>query len=151
MPNYPVKNTVFITPRFATSGQPTPEQFNWIKQQGFEIIMNLGMPDHENALKDEGSIVTGLHMTYIHLPVPFDSPTPKHVSQYFNFLEILKDRKIWVHCIYNWRVSAFTFHYLDKVAEFKTSTARSMVFNDWEPDEVWQDVLNWSLEKIKNL
>ena len=72
------------------------------------------MPDHEDSIDNEGSIVTGLGMIYIHIPVPMTAPTKEHLEQFCSYLEAMKDRKIWVHCIVNARVSAFMFCYLQQ-------------------------------------
>ena len=58
-----------IDNRLATSGQPTPEQFQFIADEGYQAVINLAMSTSTNALVDEGTIVTGLGMIYIYLPV----------------------------------------------------------------------------------
>jgi hypothetical protein len=37
-------------------------------------VINLAMPNSENAIPEEGYIVTARSMTYVHIPVPFDAP-----------------------------------------------------------------------------
>jgi protein tyrosine phosphatase (PTP) superfamily phosphohydrolase (DUF442 family) len=64
-----------IGERLGTSGQPTESQFQAIREAGFAAVINLALPTSDNALPNEGSIVTGLGMSYVHIPVDFKAPT----------------------------------------------------------------------------
>ena len=64
-----------ISERLGTAGQPTESQFRAVKKAGFEAVINLALPTSDNALANEGSIVTDLGMTYVHIPVDFKAPT----------------------------------------------------------------------------
>ena len=63
-----ILNHFQVTDDIASSGQPTVEQFDEIASGGYDTIINLAMPDHENSIANEGSLVTSLGMTYIHIP-----------------------------------------------------------------------------------
>lgn len=146
-----VHNFVLMTPRIATSGQPTREQFQAIAQAGYGAVINLAMPDSERAVRDEGALVADQGMFYFHIPVPFAAPLPEHVRVFCDLLrglEMTTDRKIWVHCILNYRVSAFVYHYLTKIQAVPEDAARSPIFERWQPDPVWSDLLRWDREKI---
>jgi len=143
-----IRNFVQLLPDIATSGQPSPEQFAIIAGQGYEVVINLGMPDHADALADEGSIVADLGMVYIHLPVRFDMPRPGQVKLFCNLLQTLRGRKLWVHCIMNFRVSAFMYHYLTKVEKWSPESSRSPVFEYWQPDETWQALLALGADEL---
>jgi len=110
-----IRNYVQSLPDIATSGQPVKEQFREIAKGGYAIIVNLAMPDHHDSIENEGKIITELGMIYFHLPVPFDKPTREHVRIFCRIMAALTGKKIWVHCIMNYRVSAFMFHYLNKI------------------------------------
>lgn len=121
-----------------SSGQPTESQFKDIANAGFEVVMNLAMPNSENAIPEEGSIVTARKMTYIHIPVVFDAPTANDLRLFIGFMEALKDKKRWVHCVVNYRVSAFLYQYFRLVHDKSTEEARAVMIPEWEPDAVWQ-------------
>ena len=70
-------NYVQITDDVGTSGQPTAEQIQDIADAGYAAVINLAMPDSDNALPDEGSLVSGAGMRYVHIPVDFANPTPR--------------------------------------------------------------------------
>ena len=107
-----ILNQFEVSDRITTSGQPTRDQFATIADSGHEVVINLAMPDHEHSIPNEGELVTGLGMTYIHIPVPFDAPGEDHYDMFCGYLDALENRKVWVHCIVNARVSAFLFRYL---------------------------------------
>ena len=103
------------------------------------MIINLAMPEHKQSICTEGSLVTTLGMTFIHIPVPFHAPSENHYREFAGYMDALKDRKVWVHCIINARVSAFFFRYLQEVRGFSALKAASPLLKTWMPemDEVW--------------
>ena len=139
-----IRNFVQLTGRIATSGQPLPEQFEMIAEAGYVAVINLALPDHVDAYVEEGAIVTRLGMKYVHIPVPFDAPEPRHWRQFRDVMNALENEKVFVHCIMNYRVSVFLLHYLQRSQHLSEADARSPMFDRWQPDEVWQGVLNWT-------
>ena len=58
-----ITNFVQLTEDIGTSGQPRPEQFNEIADDGYAAVVNLALPTSDHAISDEGSLVTGLGMS----------------------------------------------------------------------------------------
>ncbi len=143
-----IRNYVQLLPNIATSGQPTVEQFKEIASGGYEVVINLAMPSHQDAIADEGNIVAELGMRYLHLPVPFDRPTAEHLRQFLKIMAALKGSKIWVHCIMNYRVAVFMFHYLSKIENYSDAEATSPIFSEWTPNSEWQALLALSSSEI---
>jgi len=143
-----IKNYVPLTDCIATAGQPTLDQFKLIADSGYEYIINLGMPDHPHAVSEQDKAISELGLTYIHIPVKFDAPTKGQVRFFCNLMASLRGSKVFVHCIMNFRVSAFMYHYLSKVERQGDDQARSLMFNYWKPDPVWEDLLLWTSEDI---
>ncbi len=137
-----IRNYVQLTPTIGTSGQPTIEQFSFIADAGHQAVINLAMPDSDYAIVQEGSIVTTLGMTYLHIPVPFDQPTPQHLQTFIRAMDAFQDSKVWVHCAMNYRVSAFLYHYLQLREGYSAPNARSPIFEQWQPNEIWQAFLS---------
>lgn len=129
-----------ITDNVGTSGQPAVEQFSDMSAAGYEAVINLAMHDSEHAIPEEGNIVAGLGMTYIHLPVPFDHPTLEHLKKFIGIMSALEGKKVWVHCVVNKRVSAFMYHYLTKMKNFDEERATSPILREWRRDMsgVWK-------------
>ena len=138
-----ITNYFQMTELVATSGQPSKEQFGDIAEAGFDAVVNLAMTTGDNALLDEGSIVAGLGMTYIHIPVPWEAPTRDHLNQYLSVMKALEPRRVWVHCVVNARVSAFNYHYLKNRLELTEASCRSPLLEQWEPqmEEQWKSFL----------
>jgi len=133
-----IRNYVRLTAEIGTAGQPCRDQFKCIADAGFETVINLALPDHPESIDDEGRLVTELGMNYLHLPVPFDAPKADHVRQFCTLLTAQQGRQLFIHCIMNYRVSAFMYHYLGLVKGYSEQQARSPIFDIWEMEPQWQ-------------
>ncbi len=136
-----ITNYVQLTERIATSGQPTEAQFGDIARQGYRAVINLATPDSVGAMDNEGAIVTSYGLSYFHIPVPFDAPENRHLAVFVKLMAALEDEPVWVHCVKNYRVSAFMFHHQQWVGELSAKEARSILYEGWRPDEIWQEFL----------
>jgi len=145
-----ITNYVQLTPDVGTSGQPKRDQFAAIARDGFRAVVNLALPTSDHAIADEGSVVTGLGMSYIHIPVDFANPTLDDLRAFVGTMHAMDGRKVWVHCVVNARVSAFMYLYLKHVKQLDEGAARSPVLERWEPqmDETWKRFLQTPKEQI---
>jgi len=132
-----------VTPRIASSGQPEADAFDDIQQAGYQTVINLGMPDHPKAVAYEAARVQALNMRYFALPVPFDNPQPQQLKQFYQLMESAESDKVWVHCVMNYRVSVFIYHYLQAISGWDAQQAKAAVFTDWQADTVWQKAWQW--------
>ena len=123
--------------RITTSGQPTEQQLADIHALGICHIINLGLHSHEKALPDEAASVSRLGMTYIHIPVDFQNPTDADFAQFCATMEQLKEVPVHVHCIANYRVSAFLYRYRREVLGTDEVQARADMEQVWQPEGVW--------------
>lgn len=126
-----------LNARITTSGQPTEAQLADIHALGVHHIVNLGLHTHEKALPDEAASVSRLGMTYIHIPVDFQNPTDQDFEQFCSVMEQLKEVPVHVHCIANYRVSAFFYRYRRDVLGMNEAQARSDMEQVWKPKGVW--------------
>ncbi len=138
-----IRNFVPMTPSIATSGQPTPEQIPEIAAAGYQVLVNLALATSDHAIADEGSRAAGLGMRFVHIPVAFDAPSLDDLNHFVGVMEAFKGSKVWVHCVVNARVSAFTYLYLKHVRGVPEAEARSPVLEAWAPrmDDVWKAFL----------
>src|ERR1700746_774795 len=81
--------------------------------------------------------VSRLGMTYIHIPVDFQNPTDDDFDQFCAVMEQLKEVPVHVHCIANYRVSAFFYRYRRDVLGVGEATARADMEQIWHPEGVW--------------
>jgi protein tyrosine phosphatase (PTP) superfamily phosphohydrolase (DUF442 family) len=128
-----------IDERLTTSGQPSEAQLADIQALGVQHIVNLGLHTHEKALPDEAASVNSLGMTYTHIPVDFQNPTDQDFEQFCSVMERLKQEHIpvHVHCIANYRVSAFVYRYRRDVLGVDEPQARAEMEAIWQPEGVW--------------
>jgi protein tyrosine phosphatase (PTP) superfamily phosphohydrolase (DUF442 family) len=126
-----------IDDRITTSGQPTEQQLADIRALGVRHIINLGLHTHAKALPDEAASVSRLGMTCIHIPVDFQNPTEADFAKFCSALKQLKEVPVHVHCIANYRVSAFFYRYRRDVLEMNEAGARAEMEQVWHPEGVW--------------
>jgi protein tyrosine phosphatase (PTP) superfamily phosphohydrolase (DUF442 family) len=127
--------------RITTSGQPTEEQLTGIRDIGVAHVVNLALHTHEKALPDEAGSVRTLGMTYTHIPVDFRNPTQEDFDQFCAVMEQFKDAPMHVHCIANYRVSAFFYRCRRDVLGWDDATARAHMDAIWKPEGVWADFI----------
>lgn len=132
----------------SSSGQPSEDQFKELADNGVNAVVNLAMPDHPDSISNEGEIVTSLGMKYFHIPVNFKQPLEEDVLLFCKLMSALKDEKVHCHCIANFRISAFLYHYFTKVLELDDQESRSPIFEEWDIDPIWEEMLEWTEEDI---
>jgi protein tyrosine phosphatase (PTP) superfamily phosphohydrolase (DUF442 family) len=127
--------------RITTSGQPTGPQLADIQALGVRHVVNLALHTHEKALLDETASVSRLGMTYTHIPVDFQNPTDQDFEKFCAVMEQLKDEPVHVHCIANYRVSAFFYRYRRDVLGWDDAKARAEMDAIWKPEGVWAEFI----------
>ena len=140
-PTSSITNYLRISEQLTSSGQPEDNQFKLIKNEGYEVVVNLAMPNSEDVIPEEGNIVTAHGMTYVNIPVPWEAPTKDHLEQFFGVMRAFEGKKIWVHCVKNFRVSAFLYQYYRLELGQSKEESTDVLFKGWEPIEVWQDFM----------
>lgn len=126
---------------FASSGQPTKDQFSAIAENGFERIVYIAFTNNANALPDADQVVKGLGMEYMHIPVTWDNPLP---SDFYAFADSLRrdtDKKTLLHCQVNARATAFSFLYRVIYEGVDIAEAKADMNTVWQPNETWRDFI----------
>ncbi|MEE8321558.1 MAG: protein tyrosine phosphatase family protein [Gammaproteobacteria bacterium] len=136
-----IRNFYRIDDRIATAGQPTVDQFNNIKLANFDLVINLALPDPPDAIEDEGDLMDKLGMDYIHIPVDFKAPTLDDLNAFFNAVDQNRDKRVFIHCALNLRVSAFMFLYRRIRQHISASDALPGLQAIWKPDITWQQFI----------
>jgi protein tyrosine phosphatase (PTP) superfamily phosphohydrolase (DUF442 family) len=127
--------------RLTTSGQPSEAQLAGIAALGVECVVNLGLHSHPKALPDETASVAALGMDYIHQPVDFQNPTAEDLTAFCDLMDQLAGRTVHVHCIANYRVSAFLYRY--RIDRLGWDPARARIDLDaiWTPEGPWAAIV----------
>ncbi|HBE19905.1 MAG TPA: hypothetical protein DDW51_20400, partial [Cyanobacteria bacterium UBA11367] len=138
-----------------------PEEFAYIASAGYNLVINLATPTSSNWNPDENTLVESLGMEYISIPIDWEYPT---LSDFEDFADILdgnsdretgakrdgtksplRDRKIWVHCSKNMRVSAMIYLYHRIRKNYIEEVARRYLEQVWQPNEIWQNFIDATL------
>ncbi|RME35921.1 MAG: phosphatase [Gammaproteobacteria bacterium] len=141
-----IRNFLHPLPGVYSSGQPLAHQFNEIAAAGVQAVINLALADSEGALPHEGGLVTSLGMDYFHLPVSFEAPTLERLRLFCDLMRVLEGRCLWVHCVLNWRVSAFLYLYHRRILGWNEEESSRFLLPGWQPDGVWRGFIDRALE-----
>lgn len=126
-----------LSDRVTTSGQPDEAQLAALAALGVRHVINLALQTHPKALADEAGTVRDLGMAYVHIPVAFDDPKPVDYDAFRAAMAGIGEAPVHVHCIMNYRVSAFFYLYRQAVEGLDEGTARAEMEGLWRPGGVW--------------
>jgi len=136
-----VKNFIQVSTLIASSGQPTVDELSTIADAGYQTIVNLAVYTSDNAIPNEGDIVTGLGMSYVHIPVIWGNPTVDQFRLFAAVMDQQQRNKVWVHCALNMRVSAFLYLYRLLCRGEPEEQARAQLSQIWQPNAVWNQFI----------
>jgi uncharacterized protein (TIGR01244 family) len=115
-----------------TSGRLKAEDVGRLANLGVRHVINLALADSPGALEGEDAAVAEKGLRYTHIPIPFDAPEEAH---YRAFRQVLEEGEgpVHVHCIMNWRVSAFFYRYHIEQG-MDEGEARALMERQWSPE-----------------
>jgi protein tyrosine phosphatase (PTP) superfamily phosphohydrolase (DUF442 family) len=142
-----IYNMLSLTDNLGTSGQPTSAQLAAIKEAGYEVVINLATGTTPRDLPNEADVVAAQGMEYIHIPVVWGNPTEADLARFFETMDATQDKKRFVHCIANMRVSAFMFLYRVLRQGMPLEAARATMSQIWQPNPIWQKFIEAELAR----
>ena len=142
-----IQDFLELTPFLLTAGQPLEEQIPLISQAGCQVVINLATAASPDWIPDERERCQTLGLDYISIPVEWTSPRSEDLRRYFDALVSNHERKVFVHCARNMRVSAFTFLYRVVVLQENETACRVDLDKIWQPNEVWDQFIQETLGK----
>ena len=122
-----------LSDRVTTSGRLQPDDPQRLAAIGVRHVINLAMPDHPEMLPDAPGAMAAAGLRYTSIPVPFDAPGEVHYRTFRAALEA-DDEPVHVHCVMNWRVSAF-FYRWNREQGMDEAEARAQMERIWSPDK----------------
>ncbi len=137
-----IQNFLQISERLGTAGQPFRHQFPLLRQAGYQVVINLAQPDSWDAVPEEPEICRALGMEHFHIPVAWQAPTRQDFDQFCDLMDRLEERKVFVHCARNMRVSAFVYLYRLLRRGEPPDLCQPDLAKIWQPNEVWQKFIN---------
>jgi len=80
-------------------------------------------------------------MLYFHLPITWKNPELDRLKLFLKLLEILEkeNKKIFIHCIKNYRVSVFMHVYKKRVWKEK---GKLIAPEGYSPNQIWKMILD---------
>ena len=128
-----IRNFQRLDSRTTTSGRLRDEDLPVLAAIGVRSVVNLALDNHPEALADETAKLAALGIGYTHIPVPFDAPDDAHYRAFVAALAEADDEPIHVHCIINYRVSAFFYRWNREFAGMDEAAARALLACQWDP------------------
>ena len=129
------------SPMLSSSGQPSAEQLETVRDAGFERVVFLALTDSHGSIANEDSIVKGLGMEFVHIPVIWESPTLDDVALFLALMSGAPEKKTLVHCQVNFRASTFSFLYRVLHDDVPVSEAKDDLNSVWVPDDQWKQLI----------
>ncbi|TIX48818.1 beta-lactamase hydrolase domain-containing protein [Alteraurantiacibacter aquimixticola] len=126
-----IRNWLRLSDRVTTSGKLEPADPQRLADMGVKRVINLALADHPEALPDADAAMAAAGLGYTHIPVPFDAPEEAHYRAFVTALEA-DEAPVHVHCIMNWRVSAFFCRY-HRERGMDDAEARALMHKVWDP------------------
>jgi len=121
-----------LSPGITTSGRIEDKDVERLTELGVAHVINLALDEHPEALADEGAKFAERGIFYTHILVPFDAPEDAHYRAFVAALES-GAAPVHVHCIANWRVSAFFYRY-HREHGMNEGEARALMERQWSPE-----------------
>jgi protein tyrosine phosphatase (PTP) superfamily phosphohydrolase (DUF442 family) len=140
-----------VSDTLACAGQPREGQLASIAEDGYHVIINLGLADGKYALADEAASVKALGLAYHHIPVQFDNPQLGELQAFIADMQQHNGDKILVHCAANYRASAFTGLYLFAEGKLNEEAMQEFIEQVWQPDAVWQQFIADGVDWLNKL
>ncbi len=100
---------------------------------------------NKGALKKEDKIVSKNKMIYVHIPITWKAPEIDRLKLFLYILKTLQkeNKKVFIHCIMNYRVSAFMYQYKKSVLKQKDIELISP--KEFNPKKAWKELMQIEL------
>ncbi len=118
--------------RITTSGRIAAEDIARLAAIGVRQVINLALVDSPGALTQEDRLIGEAGLSYTHIPVPFDAPEDHHFEQFRAAIE-RDDEPVHVHCMMNYRVSAFFYRLNRDIRGMDEAEALALMEQQWSP------------------
>ena len=143
-----VRNFQQVSERMASAGQIGYDQIPLLKEEGYQVVVNLAVADPERN-GEEGFRVAREGLTYVHIPVEWEAPRLEDLELFFDVMEANRDRKVFVHCFANMRASAFVYLWRTLVEGVPEAEARATMNEVWDPGELeqWGELIRTALAR----
>jgi protein tyrosine phosphatase (PTP) superfamily phosphohydrolase (DUF442 family) len=135
-----ISNFIPVSDHIYTSGQPTADQLRRLAAEGFSSVVNLATPHSPQALPGEADLVRSLGMGYDNIPVEWENPLESDYALFEQIMGRLPPGKTLIHCIANYRVTAFYALYAQAQLGWSEPQADQFMAPVWQTSEypIWK-------------
>ena len=150
MPTQDIYNYRKVNDQLSTAGQPTEAQLRSAAEEGFRAVINLATETPNRSPKDEAGFVQSLGMAYHPIPVEWENPKESDFAAFEALMEQLAGQKTLIHCMANFRVTAFYGLYAMKHLGWTEEQADAFRASIWQGSDypVWEAFIREMKEKI---
>lgn len=135
--NHSIANFFQYSDKLSAGAQPTAEQIENLKNDGYEVIINISPASARNSMSNEAEIVEKLSMDYIHFPVDCSNLRPLHYTTFEGIMNGVNNKKVFVHCGGNIK-SSNLIHMYDVLAKGKDeATSLCTLRKIQQPENKW--------------
>ncbi len=133
-------NYIPVNDRLSTAGQPTEEQLREVAAAGFTAIINLAPVNPPYTPADEAGLAGALGLRYVYLPVDWSNPTDGDFAAFEAAMGQLAAEKLFIHCMANFRVTAFYSLYAQKRLGWSGAQAEAFRARIWAGSDypIWE-------------
>lgn len=142
-----IYNFLRCSERLVTGGQPNAEEVARVAAAGYEVVINLALPDSDYALPNEAECVRKAGMQYIHIPVVWEEPRAEDFARFARAMDATRERRVFLHCAANMRVSSFLLVYRIVREGWSYAQARAELEKIWLPNTTWSTCIDALLEQ----
>lgn len=133
-------NFVKISDSISTAGLLNEEQLVLLKQENYQLLINLLPNELEYAIRNEQSLVEAQGLTYHYIPVDFAEPKLADFEQFEQIMLANQDKQLMLHCAANFRATAFFAIYAHRHLGWPTEKCYALIDSIWQMEEhpQWQ-------------
>jgi len=134
----------------ARSGQPTIDEFKWLKKQGYKSVINFRFDNEYKEIADDAKLpgFTKLNFNYLRLQIKDGAaPSDKQAKSFLSFVKNKKNQPILIHCRGGiGRAGTMTALYRYEVQSWPMATAikESRLFHNGVDSTQEKWLLNWA-------
>lgn len=133
----------FVHEHLFSSGQPTAEQLQQIKEYGIDTVINLAFSDADPHLAHEDKICAELGLNYIQVPILWETPADDQCLFILDLIDhLVQSKMVWIHCAKNYRVSSLMYLYRQYFLDVDLPTAQELMHQIWQPNETWTGLIH---------
>lgn len=134
-----IQNYFAYNDKLASGAQPSEKEIQDLKEDGFEVIVNISPSSTRNALANEASLAEQQNFDYIHFPVDCSNLRPIHYQTFEGIMNGTNGKKVFVHCGGNIKSSNLIHMYQVIAKGVDEGQSLETLYQIQTPEQKWFD------------